>query len=446
MSDEARMIRALDEVFQFKDGYQRMAVSQQYSRSELVAQSRKITLKAAVREVEDAERAARERMSGVIDGYIQATERRVLKAERGRAGVVGPVQMGRRYAAFVRIDDKALLIKRLEQTLAFIEAKIRSDRAEAVAAVYDAAGLAVLDKVALLGNITVSEPASADVVIDEWTRGLARMGALRSSDLSKSIAMAFDDELGEGSDTAESLRDDEVFASQVDASVRAGKRARLVASQLRVERARELVGRTVEPGLLPNQPRVACKQAYRTADLLPLLDEVKRAFASYRRFVLDNGLFSAFGSSVSSSDCCGFVEDAWSDFTGERVVGTYDGSISARHLGEMGIPELIEEAASPTGDSLDVTIGRMHGFNKRVYHGILDDEPVYFADVFWYGLKKLNQFSEGMVAVDERAWTDFMDKLAYAYVEPAKDLATGMDKQQLDCFAAAIASLGDGAR
>ena len=86
----------------------------------------------------------------------------------------------------------------------------------------------------------------------------------------------------------------------------------------------------------------------------------------------------------------------------------------------------------------------MCGFNKRVYRGILDDDPIYFADVFWYGLKKLDQFAEGMVKVDEKAWQNYVDNLARAYAEPAEELATGMDKQQLEGFSKAVKALEKG--
>lgn len=445
MRDETRMVHALDEIFQFQDDHQRVLASQQYTRPELVARARKTALKAAVHEVEEAERSAQRRVADAVDGCIQGVERRVLKAERANAGVVGPVQMNRRYAAFLRMEDKTLLVKRIEQTLAFIEVKIRSDRADRVAAVYDAAGLVMIDKVMRLGDIAVCEPSFAIADIDDRVRGLVHMEESRASDLSLAIAQAFDDELGSGTYGAAQLRDDAVFADRVDATVRAGKRARLVASQLRAKRARDITGRTIEPGLLPNPPHVSCHQVYSASDLLPLLDEVKRAYGSYRRFVLDNGLFNAFGSSRSAADCQGIVEDISDELVGERMVGTYGGSLPLRRGDVVEIPELIEEDAAPSGDTLEIACRRMHEFNKRVYHGILDDEPVYFADVFWYGLKKLVQFSEGMVDADERSWANFVDKLSYAYIEPAKDLAMGMDEQQVRCFVAAVESLGDDA-
>ena len=88
----------------------------------------------------------------------------------------------------------------------------------------------------------------------------------------------------------------------------------------------------------------------------------------------------------------------------------------------------------------------MHGFNERVYRGVLDDDPIYFADVFWYGLKKLDQFAEDMVKVDKKAWQEYVDSLARAYAEPAEELATGMDKQQLDSFSKAVKALEKGGK
>ena len=66
--------------------------------------------------------------------------------------------------------------------------------------------------------------------------------------------------------------------------------------------------------------------------------------------------------------------------------------------------------------------------------------------MFWYGLKKLDQFAEDMVEVDEKAWQEYVDSLAHAYAEPAEELATGMDKQQLDSFSKALKALEKGSK
>lgn len=215
---------------------------------------------------------------------------------------------------------------------------------------------------------------------------------------------------------------------------------------MRAARAHELAGRSIEPRRLPTPPRIACKQTYCTADLVPLLDEVKRAYASYRRYVLDSGMFNAFGSANRLGECCGYISDFSDEYEGEQRIGEFCGAVPARPSSFAAIPRVIEEADAPDGDALDVALARMRGFNKRVYRGILDDDPIYFADVFWYGLRKLDQFTEGMVKVDEKAWQNYVDNLARAYAEPAEELATGMDKQQLEGFSKAVKALEKGSK
>ena len=443
VDDDSRVFRELCSAFCLENEALRASLGQQNDRSALVAFAQKTALKSVVQEVELAERMARDQVTRGIGHYVYAVEQRALKAARKRVGVVGPIQMNRRYAAFLRIEDSKLLLKRLDQTLAFIEAKIRTDQADCVASAYAAAGSARLQGVRPLSDIAICEPKANEADAADRERELAREDVYRSSDLSGAIAASFKSELGDDS-AAGDLNDDEVFDAQIEAAVRAAKWARLDALRIRAARAHELVGRKIEPRILPTPPRIACKQTYCTADLVPLLDEVKRAYASYRRFVLDSGMFNAFGSDNRLGKCCGYVSDFSDEYEGELLIGEYCGTVPARPSSSAAIPQVIEEADAPDGDALDVALARMRGFNKRVYRGILDDDPIYFADVFWYGLKKLDQFTEGMVKVDEKTWQSYVDDLARAYVEPAEELATGMDKQQLEGFSKAVKALEKG--
>lgn len=441
--DDSRVFRELCSAFCLENDALRASLGHQIDRSALVAFAQKTVLKAVVQEVELAERMAHEEVARGISHYVHAVEQRALKAARARTGVVGPIQMNRRYTAFLRIEDSKLLLKRLDQTLAFIEAKVRSDQADFVAGAYAAAGSALLRGVQPLSAIAVCEPEANEA--DSADRASAREDVYQSSDLSGAIAASFKSELGDG-DAVGDLNDDEVFDAQIEAAVRAGKRTRLDALRMRAARARELAGRSIEPKRLPTPPRIACKQTYCTEDLVPLLDEVKRAYASYRRFVLDSGMFNAFGSANRLGECCGYISDFSDEYEGEQRIGEFCGTVPVRPSSSAAIPQVIEEADAPDGDALDVALARMRGFNKRVYRGILDDDPIYFADVFWYGLKKLDQFSEGMVKVDEKAWQNYVDNLARAYAEPAEELATGMDKQQLEGFSKAVKALEKGSK
>ena len=444
VDDDSRVFRELCSAFSLENDALRASLGQQNDRSALVAFAQKAVLKAVVQEVELAERLAREEVSRGINHYVHTVEQRALKAARARTGVVGPIQMNRRYAAFLRIEDSKLLLKRLDQTLAFIEAKVRTDQADLVAGAYAAAGSALLRDVQPLSAIVVCEPEANEADTADRERELAREDAYRSSDLSGAIAASFKSELGDGA--AGDLNDDKVFDAQIEAAIRAGKRARLDALGMRAARAHELAGRSIEPRRLPTPPRIACKQTYCTADLVSLLDEVKRAYASYRRYVLDSGMFNAFGSANRLGECCGYISDFSDEYEGEQRIGEFCGAVPARPSSFAAIPRVIEEADAPDGDALDVALARMRGFNKRVYRGILDDDPIYFADVFWYGLRKLDQFTEGMVKVDEKAWQNYVDNLARAYAEPAEELATGMDKQQLEGFSKAVKALEKGSK
>lgn len=443
VDDDSRVFRELCSAFCLENDALRASLEHQIDRSALVAFAQKTVLKAVVQEVELAERMAREEMAREINHSVLVASQRALKATCARTGVVGPIQMNRRYAAFLHIEDSKLLLKRLDQTLAFIEAKVRTDQADLVAGAYAAAGSALLRDVQPLSAIAVCEPEANEA--DSADRASAREDAYRSSDLSGAIAASFKSELGDGGAVGD-LNDDEVFDAQIEAVVRAGKRTRLDALRMRAARAHELAGRSIEPKRLPTPPRIACKQTYCTADLVPLLDEVKRAYASYRRFVLDSGMFNAFGSDNRLGKCCGYISDFSDEYEGEQRIGEFCGTVPTRPSSFAAIPQVVEEADAPDGDALDVALARMRGFNKRVYRGILDDDPIYFADVFWYGLKKLDQFSEGMVKVDEKAWQNYVDNLARAYAEPAEELATGMDKQQLEGFSKAVKALEKGSK
>ena len=79
-----------------------------------------------------------------------------------------------------------------------------------------------------------------------------------------------------------------------------------------------------------------------------------------------------------------------------------------------------------------------------IIDGVLDEDPARHVNAFWYGLKKLSQYCEAAVRVDERAWDCFIDKVQFAYDEPVGRLATQMDDKQVAAFVAAVDALGAG--
>ncbi len=447
MADERSVGELLDELFGFESVAKRQAALEQYDRGELVRKARSRELLDVLGGVEAAEHAARDSAVRAVDTYVRRVEGAVLARARKQAGVVGPLQMERRYAAFLRMEDKAELLTRLEQTLAFIEVKLRANTAARVRAAYDAAGAMVLQDVVRLSDVRVVDavPLDADLLCTQLEQLRC---AADATDLAGMITATFESELSAtGSQGAGGSASDvagDVALERELTNVRgAAQRARLAAQAYRAERAARVAGSTVEPSGLPKPACVACETACDAGELSELLDQVKKSFETYRRVVADGGLFCAFGTGSPHGFCCGTSYlDYDSRLDEDVLVGEYDGATRHTVRREVPIPELVDEASAEGGDSLEVAVARMQEFNGRRYDGVLDVDPARHVNAFWYGLKKLSQYFEAAVRVDERAWDCFIDKVQYAYDEPVGRLATQMDDKQVAAFVAAVEVLG----
>ena len=449
MADERSVGELLDELFGFESVAKRQTALEQYDRGELVRKARSRELLGVLRGVEDAEYAARESAVRAVDTYVRRVESDALARARKQAGVVGPLQTERRYAAFLRMEDKAELLARLEQTLAFIEVKLQANTADRVRAAYDAAGALVLQGVARLSDVRVADavPLDADLLCTQLEQMRC---AADATDLAGMITATFESELAAtgSQDAGASVGDvaGDVALERELTNVRgAAQRARLAAQAYRAERAARVAGSTVEPSSLPELACVACEAACDAGLLAELLAQVKKSFETYRRVVADGGLFSAFGTGSPHGICSGLSYFDYDSRLDEDVlVGEYDGATRHNVRREVAIPELVEEASAEGGDSLEVAVARMREFNGRRYDGVLDEDPARHVNAFWYGLKKLSQYCEAAVRVNERAWDCFIDKVQFAYDDPVGRLAAQMDEKQAAAFVAAVDALGAG--
>lgn len=451
MTEERSVGELLDELFGFESVAKRRTALKQYDRGELVRKARSRVLLGVIGGVEAAERAARESAVKAVEGYVRRVEAESLARARKQMGVVGPLQMERRYAAFLRMEDKAELLARLEQTLAFIEVKLRANTADRVRTAYDAAGALVLQGAARLSDVHVVDAVPLDV--DLLCTQLEQLRcADDATDLAGMITATFESELsatglqgadGFAGDVAGDVTCDVALEREL-ANVRgAAQRARLAAQAYRAEHAARVAGSTVEPVSLPESARVACETGCDAGELSELLAQVKKSFETYKRIVADGGLFCAFGVGSPHGICRGSSYFDYDDRLDEDVlVGEYDGATRHNVRREVAIPELVDEASADGGDSLEVAVARMREFNARRYDGVLDEDPVRHVNAFWYGLKKLSQYCEAAVRVDERAWDCFIDKVQFAYDEPVGRLATQMDDKQVAAFVAAVDALG----
>lgn len=452
MADERSVGELLDELFGFESVAKRQTALEQYDRGELV-RKRSRELLGVLRGVEAAERMARESAVRAVDAYVRRVESDALARARKQAGVVGPLQMERRYAAFLRMEDKAELLARLEQTLAFIEVRLQANTADRVHAAYDAAGALVLQGVTRLSDVRVADavPLDADLLCTQLEQMRCSADA---TDLAGMITATFESELAatgsqdagaSAGDVAGDVTGDMALERELTNVRGAAQRARLAAQAYRAERAARVAGSAVEPSSLPELACVACEAACDAGLLAELLAQVKESFETYRRVVADGGLFCAFGVGLPHGICSGTsYYDYDSRYDEDVLVGEYDGTTRHNVRREVAIPELVEEVSADGGDSLQAAVARMHEFNGRRYDGVLDEDPTRHVNAFWYGLKKLSQYCEAAVHVDERAWDCFIDKVQFAYDDPMGRLAAQMDEKQVAAFVAAVGALGAG--
>lgn len=453
MADERSVGELLDELFCFESVAKRQTALEQYDRGELVRKACSRELLGVLRGVEATERTARDSAVRAVDTYVRRVESDALARARKQAGVVGPLQMERRYAAFLRMEDKAELLACLEQTLAFIEVKLQTNTVDRVRVAYDAAGALVLQGVARLSDVRVADavPLDADLLC---TRLEQMRCAADATDLAGMITATFESELaatgsqdagGHVDDVAGDVAGDVALERELTDVRGAAQRARLAAQAYRAERAVRVAGSTVEPSSLPEPACVACEASCDAGLPAELLAQVKKSFETYRRVVADGGLFCAFGTDSPHGICSGLSYFDYDSRLDEDVlVGEYDGATRHNVRREVAIPELVEEASAEGGDSLEVAVARMREFNGRRYDGVLDEDPTRHVNAFWYGLKKLSLYCEAAVRVDERAWDCFIDKVQYAYDEPAGRLAAQMDEKQVAAFVTAVDKLGAG--
>lgn len=289
MAGERSVGELLDELFGFESVGKRQTALEQYDRGELVRKARSRELLGVLKGVEASEHAARESAVRAVDGYVRRVEGAALARARKQAGIVGPLRMERRYAAFLRMEEKAELLARLEQTLAFIEVKLRVNTADRVRAAYDAAGALVLQDAARLSDVHVAEAVSLDA--DLLCTQLEQMRcAADATDLAGMITATFESELSAtGSQGADGFTGDlagdvagDVALERELSNVRgAAQRARLAAQAYRAERAARVAGSTVDPVSLSESACVACETACDAGELSELLTQVKKSFETY---------------------------------------------------------------------------------------------------------------------------------------------------------------------
>lgn len=366
--------------------------------------------------------------------------------------LVGPAKVDERYGALLGVDSSELLLRRVEQTVAYLRLSVGRNNPDAMGRAYARACELAEGFVLRLSSVPVGEASESaggvqvSDIPDDESLGVSKPEELVSDEhfqrLSQMFVSSVDDDEGTLS-RAIAERDDRHAETE-----RLGQACDAILEELRRARtadARSVVGHSAETPSLPKIPRFVCSRKVPHEKLVELLIEVERSLVTYRRYVTDFGLMGAMGGYVGASDCAGWSSHSTGWCADDSEVH-YSGVLpQSRHRG-ASLDYFSEELDGPGDDrydqdDIDFAIDRMHGFNAIRYEGILDADPSRYVNAFWYGLSKLGRFADGAVEIDESAWGDFcvaLKKAAWASVGP---LVARMDEKQAKDYSEAVDKL-----
>ena len=97
-------------------------------------------------------------VEGALGEWVRRNEAKARHRAYQQVGIVPSLQMDRRYKALRSMSSCDLLLKRVEQTIGAIEAKIASDSCERYAAVFDSAARALQQQLARVREVEVGQP------------------------------------------------------------------------------------------------------------------------------------------------------------------------------------------------------------------------------------------------------------------------------------------------
>lgn len=352
-----------------------------------------------------------------------------------------------RYSAMKAIQDRSMLLARIEQTIGLAESAAgRANSLDVQGAISDAAesfrgGLQQVSSI-IVGC------ASAETEEDEAVPGsVDRASLLQALDDDADSAFSISRFPLEGSAGDVNLENEREAA--FEESLSAAKEQAESAHRLRLAAlAKNAAGASVMLDDLPEfGGKVECMQVFDPEEVQALVREVRDSFSTYRRVVQDNGLFAAFSEGSLFGRCVGRLSwySSWDDWSAEEYGyddTEYTGDVGGREFVRSRIPSQVEDVEDE-GDSLPTVISRMREFNERKYFGMLDDDFKRHVDAFWYGYGKLMEFANGMFEVDLGEYVGYCKTLVDAVATRCGDLAMRMGNGQLKAYCDALSRLRD---
>ena len=356
-----------------------------------------------------------------------------------------------RYSAMKAIQDRGLLLARIEQTIGLARtAAARAGQLDPQRAVEEAAGKCR----ASLAEVSRIRVASVENADDEEPCGQApskdREGFLAS--LGEDADSAFSDD-GFSFDIAsagEASREEQRERFEKDVQAAYDHAASLHERRL-AQNALSVVGASVELGDLESfTGTVEVSMRFDAGEVTELADLVDASFKTFSSVVKDNGLFAAFSEGSLFGRCVGFASwasgwDDWDAMEYRYDDSEYGGALIGREYVRSRIPTEIDDIEED-GDSLRTSIGRMREFNARRYFGMLDDDFRQHVDAFWYGFGKLMEAANGMFDVDMRSYLRYRDRVTDVAVTRCGDLALLMNGGQLSAYCDELGRMRDAVR
>ena len=437
-------------------------------------QENRATVLRAMRDgaLEDCRRewkAGREWCATVAEKAAGAHCARALKAisKKGKSDPRLPETINylQRYKALRKVGSRNVLLGRLAQTLDLADAIIAKAGQVDVESYFAEAAVFYHEQVLRLEGIAVAEPVhdEAEEHAKQQEQGIA--DALRRGD--EAASASYEDAMAALDEQLEKVFADEiraleapdspfadVFARADDAAEGAAveesaetefeKELDALSKQLDeiVKRMRQQYDASCEAnaalvatsrlslGDLPRfDGRVSCKLRYDVAEVAAFAAEVRRSFATYKQVVNDNGVFTAFSDGSDFGKCRGTLslEGAW-------IAWILGDEVGSAPKAAAGIPSEIEEDDVKGGDSPARATEKLRQLNQKRYFGLLDEDFACHVEAFWYGFRKLMEFTNGLFEVNPREFVDYCDALRTSTEKRARALGVLMSEDQAKDF------------
>ena len=383
-------------------------------------------------------RANRHKVVSAVGTYCSKAREVALDRLKNDKRMPRSINYVERYNALLGMDNRAEVLRRLDQTIAKAELIIDEAGEVDVDSALTEAARAYADAVRLLDGIVV---CAAEEQIEDKTKEvpLSLLTNRIESDeqLHQAIDNAFDKAFDSQTDVEAELlakianrneRMDKLKQQVVDAMLLAEEE---VKATMHVD-AQSVVGNVLTLPTLPEfEGGTVLAAELEVDELRELAVEVRRSFRTFKQVVQDNGLFAAFASEGTFGACNGWRFGYWwDDFLYD--MSEFEGEIPGRSKMKDIATDVEEDEG---GDSPKKSVERMREFNKKRYWGMLDDDFDEHVEAFWYGFKKLMEGVNGMYRMNPSTFNQYCNNIAEDAQEATLDVGAGyMDSHQASEF------------